>query len=72
MTSIQAPSKYALISVDTGKNIDYLYTTSTNLDLGRYKGAHVIVVGEEGLDARWGNTPVIDIHRLIVLKDAGL
>ena len=72
MTSIQAPSKYALISVDTGKNIDYLYTTSTNRDLGRYKGAHVIVVGEEGLDARWGNTPVIDIHRLIVLKDAGL
>ena len=59
------------MSTDTRKNIDYLYTTSTNVDLGRYKGAHVIVVGEEYLDARWGNTPVIDIQRLIVLKDAG-
>jgi len=71
MTSIQAPSYFALISVDTGKNIDYLYTTSTNLHLDRYKGAHVVVVGEEFLDARWGNTPVIDIQKLIVLKDAG-
>jgi len=71
MTSIQAPSHYVLVALDSKRNIDYLYTSSTNVDLGRYKGAHVIVVGEEGLDERWGNTPVIDIHRLIVLKDAG-
>ena len=27
--------------------------------LSRYKGMHIIVTGEEGLDARWKNTPVI-------------
>ena len=70
MTSIQAPSPYALTSLDTRRNIDYLYTASTNLDLSRYKGAHVIVIGEEYLDSRWGNTPVIDIQRLTVLTDA--
>jgi hypothetical protein len=71
MTSIQAPSFFALISVDTGKNIDYLYTTSTNLHLDKFKGAHVVVVGEEFLDERWGNTPVIEIQKLIVVKDGG-
>ena len=41
--------------------------TSTNLDLSRYKGLHIIVTGEEGLDERWKNTPVITIQRIQVL-----
>ena len=60
MTSIQAPSKFVLISPENGRDIDYLYTTSKDLDLRRYKGLRIIVTGEEGLDERWGNTPVID------------
>jgi uncharacterized protein YgiM (DUF1202 family) len=68
MTSIQAPSKFALISPENGKNIDYLYTTSTELDLRRYKGLRIIVTGEEGLDERWGNTPVLTIQKIQVVQ----
>lgn len=67
-SSIQAPSPYQLMSIDTGMPIDYLYTTSTNLDLSRYKGMHIIVTGEEFLDERWKNRPVLTIHRIQVLE----
>jgi uncharacterized protein YgiM (DUF1202 family) len=65
--SIQAPTRYELISQDNHQPINYLYTTSTNLDLSRYKGMHIIVTGEESLDERWKNTPVITIQRIQVL-----
>jgi uncharacterized protein YgiM (DUF1202 family) len=67
MTSIQAPSKFVLISPENGRDIDYLYTTSKELDLRRYKGLRIIVTGEEGLDERWGNTPVITIQKIQVV-----
>ena len=66
--SIQAPTRYALVSPETRKTINYLYTTSTNLDLSQYKGMRIIVKGEEGLDERWRNTPVITIHEIHVLE----
>lgn len=66
--SIQAPTKFALISSDTGRTINYLYTTSTNLDLSRYKGLRIVVTGEEGFDKRWHNTPVITIQRIQVVE----
>jgi hypothetical protein len=66
--SIQAPTQFALVSTDTGRTINYLYTTSTNLDLSRYKGLHIVVTGEEGLDKRWRNTPLITIQRIQVLE----
>jgi uncharacterized protein YgiM (DUF1202 family) len=68
MTSIQAPSKFVLISPENGKDIDYLYTTSKELDLRRYKGLRIIVTGEEGLDERWGNTPVLTIQKIQVVE----
>ena len=67
--SIQAPSAFTLISPDNGRTIDYLYTTSPNLDLNRYKGLRIIVTGEEALDDRWGNTPVLTIQRIQVLEE---
>jgi len=66
-TSIQSPTKFELVSPDDRRLINYLYTTSTNLDLSRYKGLHIIVTGEEGLDERWKFTPVITIQRIQVL-----
>lgn len=66
--SIQAPTRFALVDPQSGKTINYLYTSSTNLDLRRYKGLHIIVTGEEGLDKRWRNTPVITIQRIQVLE----
>jgi len=66
--SIQAPTQLALYSKDNGKLINYLYTTSTNLDLRRYRGLNIIVTGEEGLDERWKNTPVLTIQRIQVVE----
>jgi uncharacterized protein YgiM (DUF1202 family) len=68
MTSIQAPSGFELISPDNGKAIDYLYSTSPDLDLRRYKGLRIIVSGEEGLDERWRNTPVLTIQKIQVVE----
>ncbi|MDW8381565.1 MAG: SH3 domain-containing protein [Verrucomicrobiota bacterium] len=64
---IQAPTWYALEELETGRIINYLYTTATNLDLSRYVGRHVLVTGEEGLDPRWKATPVLTIRRIQVL-----
>jgi SH3-like domain-containing protein len=68
MTSIQAPSKFVLVSPENGRDIDYLFTASKELDLRRYKGLRIIVTGEESLDERWGNTPVITIQRIQVVQ----
>ena len=66
--SIQAPTKFELVSPDNHRTINYLHTTSVNLDLRRYKGLRIIVTGEEGLDERWRNTPVITIQRIQVIE----
>jgi len=67
-SSIQAPTRFELVSVDTHRTIDYIYTSSPNLDLNRYKGMRIIITGEEGLDERWGNTPVLTIQRILVVE----
>ena len=68
MTSIVAPSKFVLISPQDGRDIDYLFTNSKELDLRRYKGLRIIVTGEEGLDERWPNMPVLTIQKLQVAE----
>jgi hypothetical protein len=68
-TSIQAPSRFALVSPENGRNIDYLHTTSEELDLRRYKGLRIVVTGEESLDERWGNTPVLEIQKIQVVEE---
>jgi uncharacterized protein YgiM (DUF1202 family) len=67
LTSIQAPSPFELISAENHRSIDYLFTTSHELDLRRYKGMHIIVTGEESLDERWPNTPVLTIQKIVVV-----
>lgn len=66
--SIQAPTYFELDSLDTGKPIDYLYTTSTNFTFDRYMGFRVLVTGEESLDERWPNTPVLTIQKIQPVK----
>lgn len=66
--SIQAPTKFELVAPDNGRLMDYLYTTSRELDLSRYKGMHIVVTGEEALEERWGNTPVLTIQKIQVLE----
>ena len=69
--SIQAPTKYELISPDNHRTINYLFSDSPDLDLSRYKGLRIIITGEEGLDERWRNTPVITIQKIQVLDYGG-
>jgi len=67
-TSIQAPSGYKLVSVDNGRKINYLYTTSTNLDLSRYVGLHIMAQGEESLDTRWPDMPLLTLKRIVLVE----
>ena len=68
--SIQAPTYFELNSLDTGKVMDYIHSTTTNLVLGRYVGKTVLLSGEEELDERWPNTPVLTIQRIQLVNDA--
>jgi SH3-like domain-containing protein len=66
--SIAAPTKYELYDPATDVNINYLYTTSPTLDLSKYVNMRIIVTGEEGLDARWKDTPLINIQSIQVIS----
>jgi len=68
VTSIIEPTDFELYDPKTGGEIDYLYSTSTNLDLGRYKGLHIIVTGEESTVERWKNTPLLTVQRIKVVE----
>lgn len=62
--SIQAPTYFGLISPESRKTVNYIYTTVTNYNLKRLVGARVIVEGEESMDVRWPSTPVIKVDLL--------
>jgi hypothetical protein len=66
--SLIAPTAYVLYDPTTLKNIDFLYSTSTNLNLSRYDGFHIVVTGEEGLAERWNDTPVLTVQSILVLS----
>jgi hypothetical protein len=66
--SIQAPSFFVLENLN-GKPIDYLHSSSTNVSLKNFFGKHIIVTGEELLDERWPNTPVISVDTLEQLEE---
>jgi uncharacterized protein YgiM (DUF1202 family) len=68
-TSIQAPTSFALVSPENGRTIDYLFTDSPGVDLRRYKGIRIIVTGEEAIEDRWPNTPVMTIQQIHVLSE---
>jgi hypothetical protein len=66
--SIQAPTRFGLYSAENNKLINYLYSPTAKLEMSRYYNLHVIVDGQEGLDERWKNTPVLTIRRIQVIK----
>jgi uncharacterized protein YgiM (DUF1202 family) len=65
--SLVAPTDFELYDPANNKAINYLYTTSTNLNLGRYDSLHITVTGEEAMDVRWKDTPVLTIQKIYVL-----
>jgi uncharacterized protein YgiM (DUF1202 family) len=66
--SIIAPTPYVLYDPSTRANINFLYTTSTNLDVGRYVNMRIVVTGEESVAERWKDTPLLTIQRIVVLQ----
>jgi len=67
VSSLIAPTEYELYDPVTDVNVNFLYTTSTNLNLGRYVGMRIVVTGPEGLAERWPDTPVLTIQRIVVI-----
>ncbi len=66
--SVIAPTAYELYDPASGNAIDYLYSTTTNLDLSRYNTYQIIATGPEGLAARWTDTPVLTVQKIYVLS----
>ena len=66
--SIVAPTYLELYDPATGKAIDYLYSATPLLSVARYNGMHIVVTGEEALDSRWKDTPVLTIQKIYVLS----
>ena len=62
--NIQAPSDWALKEIYTGRLVNYLWTTHTNIPWQDLKGRTVLVTGEEAIDRRWKRTPVLRIETL--------
>lgn len=62
--NVQTPSYFELESTDTKKVINYLYSPQPDFSLKEYIGQLVTVTGEEYIDKRWPNTPVIKIESL--------
>ena len=65
--SIQAPSYFVLRSLDNNKTINYLFAPDTNIVMKEFHLQRVLVRGEELLDERWPNTPVINIESIEVV-----
>lgn len=70
--SLVAPTYFELYDADSGNAINYLYTSSTNLDLSRYSGFKIIATGEEGMSQRWDATPVLTIQKIYVISTNSL
>ncbi len=62
--NVQTPSYYELESPDTGKIINYLFSSKPGFTLKPLIGSRISVTGEELIDKRWKNTPVIEIESL--------
>lgn len=62
--NLQTPSDWALQDAESGRVINYLWSSSTNIPWATLKGRTIIVTGEEALDVRWPNTPVLKIETL--------
>jgi hypothetical protein len=62
--SIQAPTEYALESVQTHRLINFLHSEEAGIKMKIYGGKKVIVTGEELIDIRWTNTPILEVESI--------
>jgi hypothetical protein len=70
--SIQAPTYYELVDASNERVVNYLHLNQAILDklevslkgFKDYVGRVIVVTGEESIDPRWPNTPVIEVETL--------
>ncbi len=70
--SIQAPTYFELVGEESGRLINYIHLNDEALSklettikgFRDYIGRVVIVTGEEAVDPRWPNTPVVEVESL--------
>jgi hypothetical protein len=62
--SIQAPTYFVLRNIENNRTINYLHSPETNIVLRGFQLQRVLVTGEEILDERWPNTPVITVETI--------
>jgi uncharacterized protein YraI len=65
--SVQAPTKYGLQNVETRRMINYLHTEQLGIKLKNFAGRRVIVNGEELIDVRWTNTPILEVESINIV-----
>jgi len=65
--SIQAPTAYALENRESRRTVNYLHSESEDINLKKFAGKKVIVMGEELIDQRWVNTPIIEVESIRLL-----
>ena len=65
--SIQAPTSYGLENRESRRTVNYLHSESEDINLKKFAGKKVIVTGEELIDQRWVNTPIIEIESIRLL-----
>jgi uncharacterized protein YgiM (DUF1202 family) len=63
-----APTPYELYDPETGVAVNYLFTSSKDLDLSKYAGLEIIATGEEGMTPRWADTPVLTLQKIFVVS----
>jgi len=66
--SIQAPTAYALESLESHRTVNYLHSESEDVNLRKFAGKKVIVSGEELIDQRWVNTPIVEVESIQVVR----
>jgi len=62
--SIQAPTRMGLVSSENGELIDYLDSDKLGIKLDSLVGLKVLVSGEEEMDERWPNTPIVTLDNI--------
>lgn len=65
--NIQAPDDYQLVSAETGKTINFLVTDKLGFSLKDFVDRKLMVTGEELVDRRWPNTPILDVEDLRIV-----
>jgi len=66
--SIQAPTSYALENQESRRTVNYLHSESDDINLKKFAGKKVIISGEELIDQRWINTPIIEVEAIQVVR----